>query len=117
MLRTIDVNVPDQSGRLAVVSGSSDGIGLVIASRLARAGAEVILPVRSPAKGEQAADRIRSRVPGSRVSTRPLDLSSLESVAGLVDSLVDEGRPIHLLVNNDGVMTRPTGRSRRTDLR
>jgi len=103
----IDVTVPDLSGQRALVTGASDGMGLGIATRLAAAGAEVILPVRSPRKGEAAVTRIRRDVPGANVSLRGLDLSSLESVAALGDTLREEGRPIHLLINNAGVMTPP----------
>jgi len=105
---THDLKVPDLSGRLAVVTGASDGIGLVIARRLAEAGAEVIMPVRNAAKGAQAAESIRSRVPGARVTTGALDLSSLDSVAAFAERLVAEGRPVHLLINNAGVMRLPS---------
>ncbi|WP_116953145.1 SDR family oxidoreductase [Jiangella endophytica] len=108
MARTIDIEIPDQTGRIAVITGASDGIGLVIATRLARAGAEVIMPVRNTAKGEKAAERVRGLVPGAKIATRALDLSSLDSVAALADQLVGEGRPIDLLVNNAGVMTPPS---------
>jgi NAD(P)-dependent dehydrogenase (short-subunit alcohol dehydrogenase family) len=94
-----DVSVPDLTGKLAVVTGASDGIGLGLAGRLARAGAEVIMPVRNAAKGAAAVARI-----GGNVSTRTLDLASLESVAALAATLHAEGRPIHLLVNNAAVM-------------
>lgn len=107
MPRNDDLTIPDLTGRLAVVTGASDGIGAVIATRLARAGAEVIMPVRSQQKGDAAAKRIRDAVTGARVSTRPLDLSSLESVAALAAQLQTEGRPIHILVNNAGVMHPP----------
>jgi NAD(P)-dependent dehydrogenase (short-subunit alcohol dehydrogenase family) len=107
MPRTPEIPLPDLTGRLAVVTGASDGIGHVVARRLAGAGAEVVLPVRSPEKGERAAQRIRDAVAGAVVSTRPLDLSSLASVAELVDGLSSEGRPMHLLVNNAGVMRPP----------
>ena len=107
MPRTPALPLADLTGRVAVVTGASDGIGHVVARRLAGAGAEVVLPVRSPEKGERAAQRIRDAVAGAVVSTRPLDLSSLASVAGLVDGLVSEGRPVHLLVNNAGVMRPP----------
>ncbi len=100
--------LPDLHGRLAVVTGASDGIGTVIAGRLAAAGAEVVLPVRSVEKGRRAAERIRSVAPGATVSTRPLDLSSLDSVHGAALSFLADGRPIHLLVNNAGVMTPPS---------
>ncbi|MCM8554634.1 SDR family oxidoreductase [Streptomyces sp. STCH 565 A] len=102
-----DIPVPDQSGKRAVVTGASDGIGLGIATRLAAAGAEVVLPVRNPRKGEAALDAIRGQVPDADVSLRTLDLSSLDSVAALGTTLLAEDRPVHLLVNNAGVMTPP----------
>ncbi|GHI93722.1 SDR family oxidoreductase [Streptomyces olivaceus] len=102
-----DITVPDQSGKRAVVTGASDGIGLGIATRLAAAGAEVVLPVRNPRKGEAALDAIRGQVPDADVSLRTLDLSSLDSVAALGTTLLAEDRPVHLLVNNAGVMTPP----------
>ncbi|MFF2536698.1 SDR family oxidoreductase [Streptomyces cyaneofuscatus] len=105
--KTPDLTLPDLSGRRAVVTGGSDGIGLGIAARLAAAGAEVVLPVRNQSKGEKALAAIERQAPGTRVSLRSLDLSSLDSVAALGDSLTGEGRPIHLLVNNAGVMTPP----------
>ena len=107
MPRVPDIRIPDLTGTRAVVTGASDGIGLVIARRIALAGAEVIMPVRSSGKGEAAADRIRREAPGATVSTRSLDLSSLKSVASLVDALSAEGRPIGILINNAGVMTPP----------
>jgi len=104
----ITLDLPDLSGTLAVVTGASDGIGRVIASRLAAVGADVVIPVRNPGKGEAAAAGIRAEVSGASVSTRPLDLSSLDSVDALVQTLVAEGRPIGILINNAGVMTPPT---------
>ena len=89
-------------GKLAVVTGGSDGIGLGLARRLARAGAEVVLPVRNAAKGRVALDRI-----GGNASLRTLDLASLSSVAELAGTLTAEGRPIDILINNAAVMTPP----------
>ncbi|WP_350224592.1 SDR family oxidoreductase [Promicromonospora sp. MEB111] len=109
-----DVVVPDLTGRRAVVTGASDGIGLGLAERFARAGAELVLPVRNPAKGQAAVERLRAAVPDAVVGTRPLDLASLESVAALADDLLAEGRPIDLLVANAGVMT-PPGRHTTAD--
>jgi NAD(P)-dependent dehydrogenase (short-subunit alcohol dehydrogenase family) len=105
--KPIDITVPDLSGQRAIVTGASDGMGLGIATRLAAAGAEVIMPVRNPRKGEAAITTIRRAVPGAKVSLRSLDLSSLESVEALGDTLREEGRPIHLLINNAGVMRPP----------
>lgn len=103
----IDVIVPDLTGKRAVITGASDGMGLPIAARLAAAGAEVIMPVRNRTKGEKAIATIRAEHPTATVSLRDLDLSSLGSVAALADTLASEGAPIHLLINNAGVMTPP----------
>lgn len=105
--RPIDITVPDLSGKRALVTGASDGMGAVLAARLAAAGAEVIMPVRNPRKGEDAAGRIRQQHPEAKLSLRSLDLSSLASVAALGRALLEEGQPIHFLVNNAGVMTPP----------
>lgn len=104
---TPNISVPDLTGKLAVVTGASDGVGLGLATRLAASGAEIVMPVRNPRKGEAAIAKIHQRHPGARVSLRDLDLSSLASVAGLAERLTTEGRPIHILVNNAGVMTPP----------
>lgn len=111
MPRTPQLSLPDLSGRRALVTGASDGIGLGIARRLAGAGAEVLLPVRNRAKGEVALARIREQHPAARVTLHDLDLSSLSSVAALGAELRDEGAPIHLLINNAGVMTPPQRQS------
>jgi NAD(P)-dependent dehydrogenase (short-subunit alcohol dehydrogenase family) len=108
MARTpTDLLIPDLTGRRAVVTGGSDGIGLRIAARLAAAGAEVVLPVRNTQKGEAALALIRQETPAASVTLRQLDLSSLMSVAALGETLRAEGEPIHLLINNAGVMTPP----------
>lgn len=107
MPRTIDVDVPDLTGRRALVTGGSDGMGLHLAERLARAGAEVLLPVRNATKGEAAAARIRAAVPNAQLVLHELDLSSLDSVARLGETLAAAGDPIHVLVGNAGVMTPP----------
>lgn len=67
----------------------------------------MILPVRNQAKGGDAVGRIKAAHPGAQVSTRPLDLSALDSVEALAATLIDEGRPVHLLVNNAGIMEPP----------
>lgn len=102
-----DLTLPDLTGKLAVVTGGSDGIGLRIATRLAAAGAELVLPVRNPAKGDEAVAAIRAEVPDAVVAIRAMDLSSLASVRAFADILLAAGRPIHLLINNAGVMTPP----------
>jgi NAD(P)-dependent dehydrogenase (short-subunit alcohol dehydrogenase family) len=105
------IDLPDLTHQRAVVTGASDGIGLHIATRLAEAGADIVLPVRNPAKGEAAMDTIRAVVPGARVRTEQLDLSELASVAAFGSVMQDRGEPIHLLINNAGVMTPPERQS------
>lgn len=108
MPRTItDITLPPLTGRRAVITGGSDGIGLRIATRLAAAGADVVLPVRNTRKGEAAADGIRKAVPGAKIGLMPLDLSSLASIDAFGQSMRADGRPVHLLINNAGVMTPP----------
>lgn len=107
MARIADTSIRNLTGKRAVVTGASDGLGAVIATSLARSGAEVVMPVRSAAKGERVVESIRSSVPNAKVSTRLLDLSSLTSVSASVDEFLSEGRPIDVLVNNAGVMQPP----------
>ncbi|MFP7834714.1 SDR family oxidoreductase [Marisediminicola sp. LYQ134] len=106
--RTFDITIPNLRGTRALVTGASDGMGVIIARRLAAAGAEVVIPVRNRAKGDAAVAGIRSAVPHAEISVRDLDLSSLESVEALGATLLGEGDPIHLLINNAGVMTPPS---------
>src|SRR5882757_6618833 len=99
--------VPDQSGKLAVVTGANSGTGREAAKRLAGAGAEVILAVRTPAKGEQARAEILAGQPDARVRVSRLDLAELSSVREFADRLIADGRPLDLLINNAGVMNVP----------
>ncbi len=108
MPKPLDITIPDLTGELALVTGASDGVGIEIAARLARAGAEIIMPVRNLAKGEVAAARIRAQTPDGAIQVRTLDLSSLESVAALSDELLANGRPIGIMINNAGVMSPPS---------
>lgn len=100
-------SVPDLSGKLAVVTGSNSGLGFGLARRLSAAGADVVMAIRNRAKGEAAIDQIRATVPDAKLTIKPLDLSSLASVAALGEQLNSEGRPIDILINNAGVMTPP----------
>lgn len=105
--RPLDITLPSLTGRRAVLTGGSDGIGLQIATRLAAAGAHVVLPVRNSDKGAKAIATIKETVPAADVTLGRLDLSSLESVAAFTQAQRDGGQPIHLLINNAGVMTPP----------
>ena len=114
MARTpIDITVPDLTGRRAVVTGGSDGVGLVVARRLAAAGAEVVLPVSGRREGEAAVAAIRDEVPGAVVSLRALDQTSVESVLALAAALRAENQPIGILVGTATVAAPPDRRSTR----
>ncbi|MEW2571600.1 oxidoreductase [Streptomyces sp. NPDC047070] len=91
--------IPDQHGRIAVVTGANSGLGLVTATELARHGAHVVLAVRNTGAGEQAARRI-----GGDVEVRELDLASLASVRAFAAGLAADHPAIDLLVNNAGVV-------------
>ncbi|MDN4517574.1 SDR family NAD(P)-dependent oxidoreductase [Mycolicibacterium austroafricanum] len=100
-------DVPDQSGRVAVVTGANSGIGYEAAAVLAGRGARVVVAVRNLDKGRQAVGRIRQLHPGADVMLQELDLSSLASVRAAADDLRAAHPRIDLLINNAGVMYPP----------
>lgn len=106
--------VPDLSGKLAVVTGSNTGLGLGITTRLAAAGADVVMAIRNRVKGDAAVAQIRNAVPHAKLTLAHLDLASLRSVQVFADELTAGGRPIDILVNNAGVM-QPPGRETTED--
>ncbi|MBB2903061.1 NAD(P)-dependent dehydrogenase (short-subunit alcohol dehydrogenase family) [Kineococcus radiotolerans] len=99
-------HVPDQSGRVAVVTGANTGLGLETARTLADRGATVVLAVRDVDKGARAAAGLTGNAPGN-VVVQQLDLSSLESIRAAASALRDAHPRIDLLVNNAGVMYTP----------
>jgi NAD(P)-dependent dehydrogenase (short-subunit alcohol dehydrogenase family) len=101
-------DVPDQTGRVAIVTGANSGLGLDTATVLAGKGAHVVLAVRNLDKGNQAADRIRAKNANAVVSLQELDLTSLDSVRKAADQLRADYPRIDLLINNAGVMYVPT---------
>ncbi len=107
MTRWTTHDIPDQTGRLAIVTGATGGLGLETALALAGAGAEVILAARNPDKGRAAEALIRQRHPGATIRFEALDLASLASVEAFADRQASAGRAIDMLVNNAGVMAPP----------
>ncbi len=99
-------NIPDQSGRTALITGSNTGIGWETAAVLAGKGARVLLACRSPKKGAAALERIQRLHPDADLAFVALDLGSLESVRKAAARIVGEAR-IDLLINNAGIMMPP----------
>jgi NAD(P)-dependent dehydrogenase (short-subunit alcohol dehydrogenase family) len=100
-------DIPDQSGRLAIVTGANSGLGLVTARELAAAGAQVIVACRNTDKGAAAAEEIRAGAPGAAAEVAALDLADLSSVRGFATRFAEEHDGLDLLINNAGVMAPP----------
>ena len=105
-------SIPDQSGRIAIVTGANTGIGYETARALARKGAWVILACRDLAKASAAAARIQAEQPSGSVQAQPLDLSDLDSVARFAERFAAEHDRLDLLINNAGVMVPPQSRTK-----
>lgn len=100
-------DIPDQSGKLAIVTGATGGLGMETSLALAGAGAEVILAGRNPAKGRATVATIRDRYPSAKVRFEVVDLVSLASVQDFAERMLAAGRAIDILVNNAGIMALP----------
>src|SRR5580658_10349912 len=105
-------DIPDQTGRIAIVTGANTGIGLETARMLAQKGARVVLACRTPEKGEAAARSIAADRPTGSATFAPLDLSDLDSVAAFASAIAAAHTRLDLLVNNAGVMVPPLGRTK-----
>lgn len=101
-------DIPDQTGRRAIVTGANSGLGFETALALAGHGAEVTLAVRDMTKGEAAAEQIRARSPQASIEVRRLDLADLASIDEFA-WLWRESHPdgLDLLINNAGIMAIP----------
>src|SRR6478735_1585873 len=102
-----EADVPDQSGRVAIVTGSNTGLGYETARVLATRGAHVVIAVRNLDKGRQAVDQITAAVPKADLKLQQLDVGSLDSVRTAADELKAAYPRIDLLINNAGVMYPP----------
>ena len=100
-------DIPDLSGRTAVVTGANGGLGYQTALALAGAGAHVVLAARDPAKTAAAEARIAERHPAASLEVVPLDLGDLTVVKAAASTILAGHRGIDLLVNNAGVMAMP----------
>ena len=100
-------DIPDQSGRVAIVTGANTGPGLEPARALAGKGAGVVLAVRNLDKGKAAVDDIRSSVPDADLELQELDLASLDSIRAAAEDVRGRYDRIDLLLNNAGVYLNP----------
>lgn len=96
-------DIPDQAGRVAVVTGANTGIGFHTAAALAGTGATVVLAVRNPDKGREAASRITAQHPKAAVVIQRLNLTSLRAIRESADEIKSAHQRVDLLVNNAGV--------------
>src|SRR5262245_54932138 len=104
-------DIPDQRGRVAIVTGANSGIGYETALALARKGARTVLGCRDPGRGRDAEQRLRAAAPGSDVRFVPLDLGSLASISDFAKRIEAEEAKVDLLCNNAGVMMPPYGKT------
>lgn len=101
----------DLSGKACVITGASSGLGRESARALASAGAHVVLAARDPGALAETAHWIGSEVAGARLSTVPLDLTSLPSVRAAAGAIGGIAPVIDVLMNNAGVMFTPFART------
>ncbi|HEX6472934.1 MAG TPA: oxidoreductase [Streptosporangiaceae bacterium] len=98
-------DIPDLTGRRAVVTGANSGIGYHAARQLAAHGATVVMACRSAERGAAALARLRAEAPDTDAGVASLDLADLSSVRAFAEA--QRGAPLHILVNNAGVMALP----------
>jgi NAD(P)-dependent dehydrogenase (short-subunit alcohol dehydrogenase family) len=104
-------DIPDQSGRTAVVTGANGGLGFATARALAAAGAEIVIAARNQERAAEAQERIHATVPAASSTIVELDLGSLDSVKAAAEEILAAHQKIDVLVNNAGVMGIPERRT------
>jgi NAD(P)-dependent dehydrogenase (short-subunit alcohol dehydrogenase family) len=107
MAKWTTADIPDQTGRVAVITGANTGLGYETALALAEHSAHVVLAVRNLDKGKDAAARISAETPQAEVALQELDLTSLVSIRAAADQLRSDYDRVDLLINNAGVMYTP----------
>jgi NAD(P)-dependent dehydrogenase (short-subunit alcohol dehydrogenase family) len=104
-------DIPDQTGKVVIVTGANTGLGFQDARAMAAKGARVILACRNQEKGKAAVEKILAENPSAAVEIASLDLSSLESVRVFAEKFLAENDRLDLLINNAGVMMPPQGKT------
>ncbi len=100
-------DIPPLAGKRVIITGGNSGIGYHAALKLARKGAEVMLACRDRQRGEDAIARLHADSPGIHTELAIVDLASLSSVRDFAKKELAQHRPLHILVNNAGVMAPP----------
>ncbi|MFO8074292.1 MAG: oxidoreductase [Polyangia bacterium] len=100
-------DIPDQRGRVALVTGANSGLGYHTALELARRGARVVLACRDAERGKAALERLREEIPGAEIELELLDLADLGSVRSAAERFFESHGKLDLLINNAGVMALP----------
>jgi NAD(P)-dependent dehydrogenase (short-subunit alcohol dehydrogenase family) len=100
-------DIPSLAGKRVIITGANSGIGYHAALKLARKGAQVVLACRDGQRGEDALARLHADSPGTHTELAILDLASLSSVRDFAKKELARHRPLHILINNAGVMAPP----------
>ncbi|MFT5779564.1 MAG: NAD(P)-dependent dehydrogenase (short-subunit alcohol dehydrogenase family) [Crocinitomicaceae bacterium] len=100
-------NIPDQKGKVIVITGASSGLGKEATKVMAQKNATVIMAVRNVKKGESVAEEIRTEFPTADIQVHPMDLGSLNSIKAFSENLSKSQSTVDILINNAGVMMCP----------
>ncbi|KAI8801918.1 hypothetical protein BJ742DRAFT_834956 [Cladochytrium replicatum] len=100
-------DIPDLTGKVAIVTGGNTGIGLGTVKVLVQKNAKVYLAARSPERALPAIEEVRKEFPGAKVEFLRLDLSDLKQTKQAAENFVNSGGPLHILINNAGIMATP----------
>lgn len=100
-------DIPDLSGKIALVTGANSGLGYYTSLELARKGAHVVMAARNKEKGLAALEKIRSEIPDADLQFMKLDLANIEVIKHFADSFIEEYEKLDILINNAGVMAIP----------
>lgn len=100
-------NIPDQSGRVIIVTGANSGLGYETTLALAQKNATVVMACRNQTKGAEARDQVLAKVSHAQVDLMALDLGDLASVRTFAEQFREKYSRLDVLINNAGVMAIP----------